>query len=244
MTTPTNTVDALDDLVSEAVEDTDTSTVTDTDNSTDEATTSNETETETEDTSTYLPENPDPSNFVSITEFAAHMSTVQLVAAIKANQDPDPSKHYVVAQSVYQTVKAQRDPIPHIKVKAEGEEQARVFIDKAKATEWWLARAERLSTRGQGGAARASSRTPEDNLRLLGEAAFAAAHAQARLDLWQERVPQVLEKIEKYRGFLGDQDVSEEDVARAIQDGKDRYHAEQAEKAKNRKRKGSNTDSE
>jgi hypothetical protein len=237
MTTP-HTVDPLDELVSETPSDT--TSVTDTaTSSTDSPDPADSPPVESEsngEDETYLAEIPEPrDNFVSITEFAAHMTNALFMKAIESGTTPDPS-NYVVAQSVYQTVRAQKDQIPHIKVKAAGDEQARVYIDKANATPWWFARTERLATRGTGATARASSRSPEDNLSLLEQAAYAHQHALSRSALWAERVEQGERKVEKYKGFLSDQDVSEEDVAKAVQTGIDSYHADQAAKAENRKR--------
>lgn len=238
MTNPTN-VELLDDLVGESSDNTE-ATATDTTNESETSNESSETTTNERDPET-LTEVPEGLKVKSITEFAAHMTGEMMKAAVEAGEPIDPQKHYVVPQSVYQTVKAQKDRIPHIKVQAPGDEQARVYIKVDEATPWWLERAERLSTRGQG-TARASSREPEDNLRLLAEAVKANLHAIARKELWTERVEQSLTKIDKYRGFLGEQNISEEDVAVRIQTATDEYNAELAEKAKNRKNKSDTTD--
>lgn len=220
----TDTVDIFDDVVSDNAE------TVESNDSTDEV---------TETPQEVLPAQPEGT--VSITDFAAHMTAQQIMAKVAKGENPDGTE-YVVPTSVYQTVKAKRDPIPHVLVKAEGDKEARVYILKAEATEWWLARAEKLSTRGQG-TARASSRTAEQNLELLADAQKRALYALSRLALWQGKVGQTEKLVEKYKGFLKDQDASEEDVDRAIQDGTDRFNTEQAEKAA-KKSKKSDEDSE
>lgn len=186
-----------------------------------------------------------PDGVMSVTEFAAFMTQTLMKAKFEAGEDLDMSE-YVVPQAVYQTVKAQKDRIPHVLVKGPDDAEARVYILKAEATAWWIERKDRLSTRGQG-AARASSRTPEDNLSLLGAAVEKSLYAQARQAMWVERTEQAAKLVEKYKQFLSDAKIEEATVELAIQEATTRYHAEQAakeaEKAKNTKKgKSAQTD--
>lgn len=170
-----------------------------------------------------------PDGAMSVTEFAAHMTQVFMKTKILAGQDLD-ANDYVVAQSVYQTVKAQRDRIPHVLVKGPDDAEARVYILKDEATEWWTNRKDRLSTRGSG-AQRASSRTAEDNLTLLGAAVYKDLYTSSRLTLWTERKEQTTKLIDKYQGFLKDQKVDADTVSLTIQEATDRFNSDMAAKA-------------
>jgi hypothetical protein len=186
-----------------------------------------------------------PDGAMSVTEFAAHMTQTLMRAKFQAGEDLDNSE-YVVPQAVYQTVKAQRDRIPHVIVKGPEDAEGRVYILRDEATAWWQERKERLSTRGQG-AARASSRTPEDNLTLLGEAVRKLHYATDREAMWTARIAQATKLVEKYQGFLTDAKIETETIELAIQEATDQYHAEKAakdaEKAKNAKKgKSDNSD--
>lgn len=169
-----------------------------------------------------------PDGAMSITEFAAFMTQNLMKAKFSAGEDLDGSE-YVVPQAVYQTVKAQRDRIPHVIVKGADDTEGRVYILKDEATAWWLNRKERLATRGQG-AQRASSRTPEDNLTLLAEAVKKSLYAIDRSKMWEGRVEQAANLVDKYKGFLNDASVAEETVTLAIQEATDQYNADKAEK--------------
>lgn len=169
-----------------------------------------------------------PDGAMSITEFAAFMTKTLMREKFEAGEDLDMSE-YVVPQSVYQTVKAQRDRIPHVLVKGEDDTEARVYILTEPATTWWKARKERLATRGSG-AQRASSRTPEDNLNLLATAVAKHLYSVDRQALWVERVAQSEKLIVKYKGFLSDAKVAEETVALAIQEATDQYNKDKADK--------------
>jgi len=182
----------------------------------------------TDDESPILTVAQIPDGAMSVTEFAAHMTQTLMRQKIEAGEDLDMTE-YVVPQAVYQTVKAQRDRIPHVIVKGENDAEGRVYILKTEATDWWLSRKERLATRGQG-ANRASSRTPEENLNLLGEAVKKSLYAVDRQMLWDERVEQTAKLVDKYKGFLNDAKMSEETVALAIQEATDAYNAEKAAK--------------
>jgi hypothetical protein len=179
-----------------------------------------------------------PDGAMSITEFAAFMTKTLMKEKFEAGEDLDMSE-YVVPQSVYQTVKAQRDRIPHVLVKGADDTEARVYILTVPATEWWKARKERLATRGSG-AQRASSRTPEDNLNLLATAVNKSLYAIDRRELWVNRVAQTAALVDKYRGFLNDAKVAEETIELAIQEATDQYNADKAEKeAEKASKKGS-----
>lgn len=169
-----------------------------------------------------------PDGAMSITEFAAFMTKTLMRQKFEAGEDLDNSE-YVVPQAVYQTVKAQRDRIPHVIVKGSDDTEGRVYILKDEATAWWLNRKDRLATRGQG-AARASSRTPEDNLTLLAEAVKKALYANDRHAMWVGRVEQSAKLVDKYKGFLNDASVATETVELAVQEATDQYNAEKAQK--------------
>lgn len=170
-----------------------------------------------------------PDGAMSVTDFAAFMTQTLMRQAIESGQDLDGSQ-YVVPQAVYQTVKAQRDRIPHVIVKGSEDSEGRVYILKDEATAWWQNRKERLSTRGSG-TARASSRTPEDNLTLLGEAVRKNLYALSRLEMWNGKLTQTETLVTKYKNFLGEQSVSEETIALTVQEATDQFNAEQAAKA-------------
>lgn len=181
-----------------------------------------------------------PDGAMSVTDFAAYMSSVLMKKKFAANEDIDPSD-YVVPQAVYQTVKATRDRIPQVNVKGPEDEQARVYILRDEAEAWWLARRDRLSTRGSG-TARASSRTADDNLALLAAAVEKSLYALSRKAMWDERVEQAAKLIDKYKGFLADQSVNEDTVTATIQEATDRFNAEQAAKAAEKAKKPANAD--
>jgi hypothetical protein len=167
-----------------------------------------------------------PDGAMSVTDFAAHMTQTLMRNKFAAGEDFDQSD-YVVPQAVYQTVKAARDRIPQVMVKGENDAEARVYILRDEATTWWLARRDRLSTRGSG-TARASSRTADDNLALLGAAVEKYLYALSRQKMWNERVDQNAKLIDKYKGFLSDQSVAEDTVTLTIQEATDNFNAEQA----------------
>ena len=170
-----------------------------------------------------------PEDAVSVTAFALHMTqTLTRKTLLEDGGDLDGSE-YVVPQAVYQTVKAQKDRIPHVLVQTPGDKEARVYILQTPATAWWLDRRERLAKRGSGTAA-ASNRTPEQNLTLLGAAVEKALYAADRLAMWQTRAEQTKNLVEKYKGFLADADVSEDTVALTIQEAIDAHEAEKAAK--------------
>ncbi len=171
-----------------------------------------------------------PEGTMAITEFASYMTQLLMRKRFESGEELDGSE-YVVPQAVYQTVKAQRDRIPHVIVKGPEDKEGRVYVKKDEATEWWLNRRDRLATRGTGAKA-ASSRTPEENLTLLAVAVGKAAYAKSRHQMWAQRVEQSDNLVEKYKGFLSDANVSEDTITLTIQEATDAFNAEQAEKAK------------
>lgn len=200
-----------------------------------DATTPDATSTDTAEESDNTPvetvaEQPDGT--VSVTDFARLITQRLMLEKLKAGQDLDNSE-YTVPQQVYQTVRAAKDRIPHVLVKGPEDTEPRVFIKTDEAIEWWLKRRDRLATRGAG-TARASARSAEDNLGLLANAVEKNLYAISRQAMWNERVAQSTKLIEKYKGFLKEQDVSEDTMASAIQEATDRFHAEQADKAKSK----------
>lgn len=185
-----------------------------------------------------------PDGCVTIQEFAALMTQTMMKAKFEAGEDLD-QNDYVVPQSVYQTVKAQRERIPHVLVKGADDAEARVYIKRDEAITWWLNRKDRLSTRGTG-SQRASSRSAEDNLTLLSAAVYKSLYADSRLKLWQGRVEQATNLVEKYKGFLTEQKADADTVTLTIQEATDRFNSDQAakeaEKAAKAKKSGASAD--
>lgn len=168
-----------------------------------------------------------PEDAVSVTDFAKHISQYLMRQVFEQGAEMDGTE-YVSAQTVYQTVKAQKDRIPHVLVREADETESRVYILKTQATDWWLARRERLASRGAGSTS-PSNRTAEQNLTLLGAAVNKHLYAQARLALWTANTAQAEKLIEKYKGFLKDADSAT--IELAIQEATDAFNAEQAAKA-------------
>jgi len=234
MTSPTD-VDLFDGIVT----DTESDAATDVDDSTTESAESDGLSTDGSNSDDESDDTPDvpvetfatvPAGTVSVTEFAQKMTATLMRKAFESGEDLDNSQ-YVVPQAVYQTVKAAKNRIPHILVQGPEDAEARVYIKLAEATEWWLLRKDKLSTRGQG-AARASSRTPEDNLKLLADAVAKALYAADRSKMWAARSVKADELVEKYNGFLKEQEVPSEDIALAIQQATDTYNTEKLAKEK------------
>lgn len=176
-----------------------------------------------------------PEGAVSVTEFASLITQKLMVASITNGGELDGTE-YTVPQAVYQTVKAQRDPIPHVLVKGENDKEARTYILTDEAIAWWLARRDKLATRGSG-AKSASSRTSEDNLNLLGAAVAKVLYANSRLELWKSNLEQANKLVEKYKGFLSDAKVESETVESTIQEATDAFALEQAAKAEEKAKK-------
>lgn len=183
-----------------------------------------------------------PADAISVTQFAAHMTQHLMKAKLEAGDDLTGTE-YVVPQEVYQTVRAKKDRIPHVLVQGPDDKEARVYILKTPATEWWTERQKRLVERGSGTAA-ASSRTPEQNLTLLHAAVQKLLWATDREKMWADRKAQSEKLVAKYQGFLADADVSEDTVKLAIQEATDAYAAEQAAKAKEKSSKKSDSEPE
>lgn len=181
-----------------------------------------------------------PDGAVSVTEFAQYVTQELMKAKISAGEDLDGTE-YTVPQAVYQTVKAQRDRIPHVLVRAENETEARVYILKDEALPWWMARREKLKDRGAGAKA-ASNRTPEENLTLLSAAVAKNLYALSRHTMWTERVDQTAKLVEKYRNFLSDANVNSDMVDLAVQEATDAFNAEQAAKAEEKAAKAKKSD--
>lgn len=175
-----------------------------------------------------------PTGAMSAQQFAAHITALVFSAKIHNNEQVDASD-VVQPASVYQTIRAQRDQIPHVWVQSEGQTEARALIypiaGENGAEAWWMARRERLATRGTLGSRPASARTPEDNLTLLAAAQDRYLYACSRRNLWESNVRKATALIEKYRGFLNDQKVDTGQQELAIQTGTDKFNADQAEKA-------------
>lgn len=179
-----------------------------------------------------------PDGALSVTDFAAYVTQHLMREKIAAGEDLDGSE-YTVPQAVYQTVKAAKNRIPHILVKADGdtEEQARVYILRDEALAWWKVRRDHIATRG--GTTRASNRTPEENLNLLTVAVGKALYAKDRLAMWTDKSDAADKLIEKKRAMLATQGVDEATMDLAVQEGTDTYNTDKAaklaEKAKNSK---------
>lgn len=172
-----------------------------------------------------------PEGAMGVTEFAAFLTHTFMKETIEAGGAFD-TVAYIVPQAVYQTVKAAKDRIPHVIVLKEGETEGKVYILRDEALEWWRARRERLATRGTGISKSASQRTPEDNMVLLRAAVAKHLYAESRRVMWTERAADGEKLVAKYQGFLADAKVSDDDVAKVIQEATDVFNAEMAEKAK------------
>lgn len=170
-----------------------------------------------------------PEGAVGVPDFAAHMTQYFMKQRVLNDEEFDGSE-YVVAQAVYQTVKASRDRIPHVIVKGENDKEGRVYILENEATQWWIARRERLSSRGTGISKIASQRSAEDNLALLAKAVQSNLYANDRMNMWTEKVADSEKLVEKYKGFLSEQKVNDETMALAVQEATQEYERERAEK--------------
>lgn len=170
-----------------------------------------------------------PEGAIGVPEFAAHMTQHFMRQRVQDGEEFDGSE-YVVAQAVYQTVKAARDRIPHVIVKKVDEKEGRVYILKDEATQWWIARRERLASRGTGISKIASQRSAEDNLVLLAKAHAALLYARDRENMWTGKVADGEKLVEKYKGFLSEQKVNDETMALAMQEAADEYEKERAAK--------------
>lgn len=171
-----------------------------------------------------------PAGCVSVTDFAQFITTELMRKAFESGEGIDGTE-FTVPQAVYQTVKASRDPIPHVLVKGPDDKEARVYILKDAAFEYWMARREKLKERGVSGSTKASNRTSEENLALLEGAVVKSLYAQTRLKMWTEKVEQTEKLVEKYKGFLKDQEVNTDTVDLAIQTATSEFEAEQKAKA-------------
>lgn len=239
MTTPD--VDLFADMTSEATDSTET-------NTSDAATTAEMTSESSESTDGESEQTPVqtvdsvPDGAVSVTDFAKHITQYLMRQKFEAGEDMDGSE-FTVPAAVYQTVKASRDRIPHVLVKGEGDSEPRAYILLDEATTWWLSRREKLATRGTG-AGRASNRSAEDNLELLKGAVERDLYAADRLAMWTLKKEQTAKLIEKYKGFLKEQNVSDETISLALQEGQDNYAAEKAAKESQKAKKGDSATSD
>lgn len=195
-----------------------------------DSTDSNEESTETEDAKPVETVTEIPAGAISVTDFAQYVTTELMRKAFESGEGVQ-GNEFTVPQAIYQTVKASRDRIPHVLVKGPEDKEARVYILKDEAFVWWMARREKLKDRGAGATTRASNRTAEENLSLLEGAVEKALYAKARLAMWTERVEQTAKLVDKYKGFLADQEVDTNTVELAIQTATDTFNEEQKQKA-------------
>lgn len=175
-----------------------------------------------------------PDGAISVPDFAAFV-TQELMKAKFTNGEPLDGTEYTQAVSVYQAIKAQRNPLPHVLVKGDGE-QPRVWLMRDEAFVAWKERLVRLVGRGTG-ATRASSRTPEDNLILLAEAEKRRLYGLDRKAMWEDDIAQRERLVAKYKGFLKDANVDEETVSTALTEAYDSYQSEKAAKEAEKKSK-------
>src|SRR6185503_20555389 len=103
----------------------------------------------TEDTRPTVSEIPEGA--VSVTDFAMALTFL-----------PDNPYGYVVPQAVYQAAKAKKDPLPHVLVKTEDDNQPRLYILKEEALAAWADRASRNEGRGTGAGKPASKRSADE----------------------------------------------------------------------------------
>ena len=170
-----------------------------------------------------------PAGAISVTEFAAQVSQLLMREKITKGEELDGTE-YTIPQTVYQAIKAQRNPLPHVLVK-DSDSEPRVYVLFDAALVAWRERLEKNKERGTGAGVRASSRTPEDLLMLLADAVKRSHYAIDRRSLWESNLEQAEKLVAKYRGFLTEAGVENSIVDVAIEEAKATYASEAAVKA-------------
>jgi hypothetical protein len=170
-----------------------------------------------------------PAGAMSVTEFASEVSQRLMREKIVAGEELDGTE-YTIPQAVYQAIKAQRNPLPHVLVKdSDSEPRVYVLFDEAFAA--WRERLAKNKERGTGAGVRASSRTPEDLLMLFDDAVKRALYAISRKELWDSNLEQANKLSAKYRGFLSEAGVEDSIVDVAMLEAETAYKAESEAKA-------------
>jgi len=170
-----------------------------------------------------------PKGAMSVTEFASEVSQRLMREKIVAGEELDGTE-YTIPQTVYQAIKAQRNPLPHVLVK-DSDSEPRVYVLFEQAFAAWRDRLAKNKERGTGAGVRASSRTPEDLLMLFGDAVKRALYAVSRKELWESNLEQANKLSTKYRGFLSEAGVEDSVVDVAMTEAETAYKAESEAKA-------------
>lgn len=172
-----------------------------------------------------------PDGAVSVTDFASWVSQVLMREKIQDGLDLDGTE-YTIPQTVYQAIKAQRNPLPHVLVKDEDDDkEPRVYVLRDEALIAWRERLAKNKERGTGAGVRASSRTPEDLLVLLADAVKRSDYAVSRRTLWETNLDQATKLVTKYKGFLSEAGVDDATVDMAIAEAQTAFKVEQEAKA-------------
>jgi len=166
---------------------------------------------------------------MSVSEFASEVSQRLMREKIVAGEELDGTE-YTIPQTVYQAIKAQRNPLPHVLVK-DSDSEPRVYVLFEQAFAAWRDRLAKNKERGTGAGVRASSRTPEDLLMLFGDAVKRALYAVSRKELWESNLEQANKLSAKYRGFLSEAGVEDSVVDVAMTEATTAYKAESEAKA-------------
>lgn len=182
---------------------------------------------------TDVPLGETPHGTMSAGEFAAYLTKKRLEKHMKG--EPGFDDFYVTQQSVYQRVKAKREPLPHVLVQNEvptvdndgnstgSEVRERVFILAKEAERDWD------KPRVRGRAASVQDDSVEGRLLRIGK-------ALVKLSSLEKRNARVTEQLEKQRNLaarydqmLATMDKTRNDALSAVEDAEESAEAEQAE---------------
>jgi hypothetical protein len=198
---------------------------------TDENPTEDETETqESDETDESTDENQEPeatvseipAGAVSVTDFAKTLTFL-----------PDNPYGYVVPQAVYQAARAKKNPLPHVLVKTEDDNQPRLYILEKEALAQWADRASRNEGRGTGTGKPASKRSADELREALTKengAVWNLCYAISRRDLWDAAVADRQKTVEKYHRWMTEAGITPDEFADLLAAAKRTF--DEAEQAK------------
>ena len=170
-----------------------------------------------------------PEGAMSVTDFAA------LLTLTEGNP-----YGYVVPQSVYQAVKAKNNPLPHVLVKTEDDNQPRVYVLRDEALAAWVDRASRLETRGSGAGKPASKRTPEELKEAFSKedgAVWKSLYADSRRALWDGILEDREKTVDKYARWMKEAGVSADEINDLKASVKEAFDAAEQAKVEEREAK-------
>jgi hypothetical protein len=170
-----------------------------------------------------------PKGAVSVTEFARDLTLL-----------PGNPYGYITPQTVYQVVRAKRNPLPHVLVKTEDDAQPRVYVLREQAMAEWAERASRLETRGTSGTVTGSKRSPEqlkDALSKEDGALWKVLYAQSRRDMWDGEVADRQKTVDKYHRWLKEAGVSADEISDLAASVKEAFDAAEQAKVEEREAK-------